>query len=168
MSISIRVAAAVAFVVFSGRAVGQNISSVIVGDGWEAFRGVEYRGGDAAFTKKKLGALVLTDTMISFYECENSGCYMPKAGAPHKGPPIFEIPIRNITTAISSTLSIGDQFFGNAALGKDELIESVVISYETTKTGEAPMFKTQLSQSASIVAKINFRRKKMGLKVEAK
>lgn len=141
----------------------QRLSTVIVGDGWEAFRGVEYIGGDGALRDKKLGAIVITDSSVAFHQCQNSGCYEEKGKPPFKGPPILFIPLKAITQIAAS-----DKVRGNAIMleSKDRTEEFVSVAYETDKSAEAPVFETQQAQSLAIVAKINFRRKKLGLKVD--
>jgi hypothetical protein len=42
-----------------------------------------------------------------------------------------------------------------------------MIYYAALETYKAPVFQTQKAQSAALVAKINFRRKKLGLKADS-
>jgi len=145
----------------------QPLSVAVVGDGWEAFRGIEYQGGDVGLTKKKLGAIVITDSSVAFHECENGGCYPTKGKPPFKGPPLLYIALRGITSVNSSSQVKDVGGFGKALMGNlagDTEQEAVVISYETATSAEAPFFKTQKAQSAAVVAKINFRRRKLTVK----
>ena len=145
-----------------GSAEAQRLSTAISGDGWEAYRGVEYLGGDSKLKTKMMGAVVLTDTTFGFYECQVSGCYETPGKPPFKGAPLLLIPLRSMNDVVGSDQVRNNAVASSAVFGADAKVESVAIMYETEKDAEAPGFKTQPAQSWQLVAKINFRRKKLG------
>lgn len=136
--------------------------------GWEAFPGVEYRGGDATQPKQRWGILVLTDTNVALYRCALTTCGDPKKSAPFKGDPLMSIALSTIKDVSSSSQVRGPGmdaklFLGGLATDKSE--EFVGIVYETASSAEAPVFKTNTAQSAAIDAKLKFRLRKLGIEL---
>lgn len=139
-------------------------------DGWEAFSGVYYEGGDATQPKRLLGMLVLTDSTIALHPCVIQQCYDTKKGAPFREPPFFSIPLTSIKDIVSSSRVRGADTMGKVFLGglaSDRPEDFVALVYETKSSVEAPLFKTAKAQSAAIDAKLRFRLKRLGVELNA-
>ena len=149
-------------------------NAIFARDGWEAFPGVEYQGGDATQPKKRWGMLVLTDTTIGLYPCVYESCRDgDKKGVkrPFNDPAFFIIPlsaIKDVTSsARSRSASTSEKFFlGGLAGSQSE--DFVGLVYETGASAEAPVFKTGKAQSTAVDAKIRFRLKKLGIELQDK
>lgn len=140
--------------------------TIIVGQGWEAFPEVYYRGGDATQAKKRYGMLVLTDSTLALYECTVSYCGSDEKKSMIRGRAFWEIRLTSIKEISASTLfkgtSMGSKFMLGALAG-DGSEELVGVVYETDASAEAPVFKTRKAQAAAIEAKLKFRLKKLGI-----
>lgn len=161
--------ALLALVGFAGAASAQE---VYARDGWEAFPGVEYQGGDANYPQRQVGILVLTESAISFHRCAHSGCWdFPKKGTPFKDAPIFTIALFSVQEVSANSRTRGATsgekvFVGNLAGSKTEGFVSIV--YKTASSAEAPIFKTPATLASAIEAKIRFRMEKIGLTLPVK
>ncbi len=138
---------------------------IVTGDGWEAFPGVEYQGGDARFPKKLVGVLVLTDSTLEFRSCDNNYCEAYKDRDVWGKKTYFVIPLTAITALdVSSSVRSADVgskiFFG--ALASDRKQEFFGLAHETEDSAEAPVFLTRQTQAGAIEAKVRFRLKKLG------
>lgn len=139
--------------------------AIVVGDGWEGFPWVEYKGGDARFPKTGFGMLVLTDSSLAFHECFSQRCPSRRGGRPAWRPiPIFSIALRNITEVQASSrvkpADAGAKFM-LGVLATDSNESMVGIVHETQTSAEAPVFAMREAQSSALEAKIQFRLKRL-------
>lgn len=140
-------------------------AAIVVGDGWEGFPWVEYKGGDARFPKTGWGMLVLTDSTLAFHECFGERCPAMRGNRPGWKPtPVFSIALRSITEVQSSSrvkpADAGSRFMlGALATDKNEGLVGIV--YETESSAEAPVFAMREAQSSALDAKIQFRLKRL-------
>lgn len=143
------------------------VTTIFTGDGWEAFPGVYYQGGDATHPKKQYGMLVLTDSTIALHQCAVlMTCDEPKKGVPFKSPALYTIQLSSLKQIVSSSRvrsadAMGKLFLGGLASDRPE--DFIGLVYETATSVEAPLFKTAKAHSAAIDAKIRFRLKKLGI-----
>jgi hypothetical protein len=141
-------------------------------DGWEAFAGVYYEGGDATQPKRLMGMLVLTDSSIGLHPCVYEQCQDDKKGKqPFKEPAYFTIPL-NAVKRITNSSQVRDAdlagkiMVGGLAPARAE--DFVAIVYESPSSVEAPLFKSAKTQVAAIDAKLRFRLKKRGIELQDK
>jgi hypothetical protein len=110
----------------------------ISGDGWEAFRRVEYLGGDLTIGGKRQGVLVLTDSTISFHEC-NNGCYNDPKKPPFKPEWLWKIrysQMVEVEDKSQTKAASGTARFLMGASAADHNQELVTIAYESEKSAE--------------------------------
>ena len=142
---------------------------VIVREGWEAFPGVEYQGGDATQPKKRWGVLILSDSTLGFYPCiEAEYCREYKGNVAQLNKPIFVIPLKQITDVSSSSQVRGASVGSKIAFGllaNDRAEEYFGFVYESETSAESPVFKVRKTQSGALEAKVKFRQRKLGVKV---
>jgi len=92
--------------------------AVIARNGWEAFPGVEYQGGDGTQPKKRWGVLALTDSALGFYPCfDIEYCQERKGKLLVWDKPIFVVPLRQVTEVSSSSQVRGASVTGKLAFG---------------------------------------------------
>ncbi len=112
---------------------------------------IEYQGGHAGMDRKVKGTLLISDTDLQFLDA--------------KGSQLIAIPlteIRDVSSAIDrKDASVGAKL-AIGFLAKSRKDELVTISFETEKTAEGVIFKTDKNVSAGLVAKIRFHMKKVG------
>lgn len=133
-------------------AMSLTVAIATVASAQEMVPKIEYQGGHAGMDQKVKGSLLISDTDVQFTD--------------PKGKQLIDIPLAQIRD-VSSTIDRKDASVGaKLAIGflaksrKDEL---VTISFETEKTAEGVVFKTDKNMSAGLVAKIRFHLKKAGL-----
>lgn len=148
------------------------VTGIYARDGWEAFAGVYYEGGDATQPKRLMGMLVLTDSAIGFYRCVSAQCFDDKKGGkPFREPAYFSIPLTSVKDISTSSRVRGADAMGKIMVGglaSDRPEDFVALVYESQTSIEAPLFKTAKTQVAAIDAKIRFRLKKAGLELPDK
>ncbi len=141
---------------------------VIVGEGYEGFPMVDYKGGDSRFKKKGYGILVLTDSTLAFYNCAWTSCmkkndlYFKPEGI------IWSVPLTRIRSLSSNSqnrgASVGNRvLFG--ALASDTNEELFAFTHDTDTSAEAPVFKTPRHMSLAMEAKVRFRLRKLGIEL---
>jgi hypothetical protein len=139
--------------------------TIVVGDGWEAFPAVEYLGGHAAHARKTIGTLVLTDSTIGYYPCNDGFCSPVKGRPLWKEPAYFVARLESLTEVQASSRIKPAGVGGKLLIGflaSDTNEEMIGLAFESETTAEAPVFKTKPTQAGAIEAKIKFRLKKMG------
>jgi hypothetical protein len=145
-------------------------TAIIARDGWEAFPNVEYLGGDATQPKRLRGMLVLTDSTISLHQCEVSTCNDLKSKPAFKPIPIYTIRLSTLkgvqNAAQQKGAGLGEKILVGGLLS-DQKVGTVVLTYESTSSAEAPVFKTDEAHGAALEAKIRFRLKKLGIELPA-
>lgn len=158
-------------VVVAGLCLGAEVDAqtyIIAGDGWEAFPGVEYQGGDARFPEKVRGVLVLTDSTLAFHPCRvktQGGCAIEKGKLAWKDPAHFVVDLRQIQSIETSTQVRGASAGMKLLVGglaNDRSVEFMSFAHETASSAEAPVFKTYPTQAGALDAKVRFRMKKLG------
>lgn len=141
-------------------------TNVFTGEGFEAFPSVQYVGGDARFTKKQLGILVLTDSTIEFHRCLLDGCAFRKGDGFFAESRLWSIPLKNITAISAVARNTGPSTAGRVlwgVLATDKNREYIALTYDTDASAEAPVWETPKNMAATFEAKLRFRLRKAGL-----
>lgn len=144
---------------------------IIVGDGFEAFPGVEYRGGDARFSKQVFGVLILTDSSLAFHQCTPTEYYAchPRGDDPFwKAEPLFVVPLAalrevQVSSRVRDATAGSKLLLGIFAGDREE--EYIGFVHETVTSAEAPVFRTMKTQAGAIEAKVRYRMEKLGLEL---
>lgn len=66
----------------------------IAQDCWEAFRKVDYFGGNLGLSSRKPGIVVLRDSTRAFHECVHPRCSVDSRGEPFKEKALLTIDLR--------------------------------------------------------------------------
>lgn len=127
---------------------------------YEVFGEVRYLGGSARVSKVTSGVLVVTDTALLFVEYRNH--------REVKDDPLIVIPLRNITRLVWSADRHEGPVFERLMLGRlanSQRDELVAVAYDADETAEAPVFKTKAHESATLMAKIRARLKRLDIRL---
>ncbi len=128
----------------------------------EAIPRVQYLGGISTLPKRLSGILVLSDSGAGLYPCARPGCKRDAEGHYLATTPLLFVPYRQITDVTAETrpqeVTAGQRIF-EGKKASDRSDDIVTVTYETSTTAEAAVFKTEPSQSKSVAAKIRFRMK---------
>lgn len=143
----------------------------------EVFTKVRYKGGHPSFGDVEIrGVLVLEDSTLTFIEGNDENPCPPaargervpckKASAPDPDGRRLVIPLASVTEIGSQTqrkeASVGSKLlFGGLARSRQE--EFIAISYDLPDNAEAVVFRFEPNTSASALAKIKFRMRKLGV-----
>lgn len=148
------------------------VPAIIVGDGWEAFPKVQYQGGHASFSQPMFGVLVLTDSTLTLHPCGDGGrCgYIPTGGKVFKDSVLMRIRLADVRSVVASSQTVSPGVGRRVLWGSwanDRTQETVTLQVTTESSAEAPVFRTQLTQSATIDTKVRFRLERLGVQLRA-